>query len=311
VEAELGRYLDWLRGHGVAFEIADGLAREPDHSGPLVEGAEELRPVELDGIPPFVEHRDPAAGIAADHATFSLARAILPGLAPGTRFWDIGCGTGVLAVAAGIAADHATFSLARAILPGLAPGTRFWDIGCGTGVLAVAAGLKGARGVIATDVDPRALLLARRTAAEADVAVTFLEGSLTEPIDSRQTVDVVAANLPHKPVPEEHALPVAQSGGPEGDACHGELFDQARERLEAGAKICFFLHSLPHPRLLRRYAGDFVLTLRAWKRRFFQPDEYGDLQDHFQARAREGTSYVAEADGRRFLVAGCWEALRQ
>lgn len=271
MDADLARYLDWLRGTGVKFDVAKDLVRDEDHDGPLVEGDEELRPVELAGIAPFVEHRDPAAGLAADHATLSLARALLPRL-------DLGA--------------------------------RFWDIGCGTGVLAVAAGLKGASALVATDVDERAITLARRTAADSNISVRFCHGALLDAVPQGLGADVVAANLPHKPCPPGSALPVGQRGGPDGSEPHATFAAQAAARLAPGALVCFWLHSLPDPRLLRAYAA-FDLTLASWKRRFLQPGEYADVLPHFLDRARKGTSYVAEAGGRRFLVGGVWLARRR
>lgn len=271
MNTDLAPYLDWLAGHGVAFEVAGALAREEDHDTALVEGDEEMRPIELPGIPPFVEHRGPEDGIAADHATLSLARAILPRIEPGTRFWDIGCGTGVLAVA---------------------------------------AGLKGASAIVATDVDERAIAIARRTAADANVSIRFSHGVLLEAVPARLDADLVAANLPHKPCPPGGDLPLSQRAGADGTEVHVAFATQAAARLTPGATVGFWLHSLPDPRLLRAY-GEFALTLVAWKRRFLQPDEYAGILPYFLDRARRGTSYVAEASGRRYLVGGVWLARRR
>jgi release factor glutamine methyltransferase len=270
MDGDLAGYLGWLRGHGVRFDVAPDLHRAADHRGRPLEGAEDRRPIALPGAAPFVEHRDPAAGLAADHATFMLAEAI-----------------------------------ARAGL--VRPGTRFWDIGCGTGVLAVHAALMGARAVVATDVDPHALALAQRTAHEANVAVRFAEGSLLAPVPADLRADVVAANLPHKPVPPGYDLPRGQHGGVDGDDVHGAFAEQAAARLPQGACVCFFLHSLPHPRLLLRYQDRFALTLVAWKRRFFAENEYGPLHAHFEARHESGTSYVLQ-DGGPHLIATTWIA---
>jgi SAM-dependent methyltransferase len=271
VNPDLSRYLDWLSGKGVRFDVAADLAREEDHDGALVEGEGDMRPVELLGIAPFVEHRDPEAGIAADHATFSVARALLPRLALGARFWDIGCGTGVLAVA---------------------------------------AGLKGGSAIVATDIDERALVLARRTAADANISIRFGHGVLLEAVPARLGADLVAANLPHKPCPPGVELPLSQRAGPDGADVHAAFATQAAVRLAAGTSILFWLHSLPDPRLLLAYEA-FDLTLLSWKRRFLQPGEYGDLLPYLLDRARRGACHVAEEGGRRFLVGGVWVARRR
>lgn len=254
--SDLRGYLDWLGGHGLRFEVANDVQRDPDHVGPVIDDFASMRAVELPGVPPFVEHRDADAGLSSDHATLSLARALLRG-----RYF--------------------------------APGRRFWDIGCGTGVLAVAASLAGARAVVATDPDGRALFLARRTAADANVAIRFCEGSLLEPVPAGQIAEVVAVDLPHRPGVEE--------AGADGAAVHGAFVAQAEARLESGARVFFWLHSLPHPRLLQRYESAFDLTLLSWKRCFLEDDERHDPE----------ASYVPDDAGRRFLVVGVWMARRR
>ena len=271
---DLQRYFDWLDGHGIRFTVAEDIWQDDDHKEPLIVGHGETRAIELPGLPPFIEHRDPGSGIAADHATYFVARTLLRG-------------------------GH------------LARGGRFWDIGCGTGVLAVMAGLAGARTIIAADIDMRPLALARRTAADANIAMTFCRGSLLEPVPLQAVAEVVTANLPHKPVVAPHVLPATQDGGADGDEVHGAFAAQAEARLAEGARVFFFLHSLAHPHLLERYQEPFDLTLLAWKRRFLGADEFGALQDHFVERARAGTSFLIDRDGERHLVAGVWRAQRK
>jgi len=122
---------------------------------------------------------------------------------------------------------------------------------------------------------------------------------------------VIVANLPHKPVPEGAYLTPSQNGGPEGDSVHGAFVPQSLQYLAPGGRVYFFMHSLPHPRLLKLYQQHFDLRLLAWRRRFLQPGEYGELQETFMERSRTGGSFVGEADGRRYLVAGIWEATRR
>lgn len=84
------------------------------------------------------------------------------------------------------------------------PGARIVDIGTGTGAIAVsiAAHLpQSFRGeIIATDISPAALALARENADRLLTParrrqVQFIEGSLTKPIDG--PVDLLLANLPY------------------------------------------------------------------------------------------------------------------
>lgn len=91
---------------------------------------------------------------------------------------------------------HASTRLALELLePLVGPSTDVADVGCGSGVLAVAAALLGARSVHAVDLDPVAVEATRRNVARNgvdDVVVEIRHGSvdaLTGPYD------LVVANL--------------------------------------------------------------------------------------------------------------------
>jgi SAM-dependent methyltransferase len=271
VEAALDEFLDYLRGHEVRFRLSGRLHRCEDHDGPLSRGDGGRHEFALPGYQPVIEYRDPQAVLAADHASQGVALALLRNRC-------------------------------------VRPGERFFDIGCGTGVLAVVGARLGAGELVLTDVVPEALHLARRTLDAADLEADYYLGSLLTGIPEGRCADVIAANLPHKPVPEGVYLTPSQNGGPEGDSVHGEFVPQALRHLSPGGRIYFFMHSLPHPRLLKLYQEHFDLRLLAWRRRFLQSGEYGELQEAFCERSRQGISFVGESGERRYLVAGVWEA---
>lgn len=75
---------------------------------------------------------------------------------------------------------HATTRLCLlALQEHLRPGQRVLDVGCGTGILAIAAALLGAGEVEAVDVDPDAVRATRRNAAANGVEVVARLGSVT------------------------------------------------------------------------------------------------------------------------------------
>lgn len=268
---DLESYLDHLAEAGVAFEVSDDLARDPDQPGRPHANGDVVRDLVLEGLPPIREHRDPARTLSACHATRSVARAM------------------------------ARNGLVRA-------GKAFWDVGCGTGVLAIVARLLGAGPVYGTDVDPDALALAARNVEAAGIDVTLGESSLLERGFDMGAGGLVAANLPHKPSRGTGVLPLSQDGGPEGDRLFAAMLDQV-DALGADTRLLFFLHSLPHPRLLARIGREHRLVLRSWKRRFLEPGEYGTLNDWFLERHAAGTSYVGTTnEGRHYLVCGVWVA---
>lgn len=74
---------------------------------------------------------------------------------------------------------HATTRLClQALQTHLLPGHRVLDVGCGTGILAIAAALLGAGEVEAVDVDSDAVVATRRNAAANDVALQVRLGGV-------------------------------------------------------------------------------------------------------------------------------------
>lgn len=103
---------------------------------------------------------------------------------------------------------------------------RIADIGVGCGAIAVAlAANLSETEIIAIDISPRALALARRNAGRHTVTgrIRLLEGDLLEPLDT--PVDVIVANLPYvrssdfeaaPPEINEHEPRLGLDGGPDG-----------------------------------------------------------------------------------------------
>ena len=73
-------------------------------------------------------------------------------------------------------------------------GHTFLDVGCGSGILAIAAALEGFREVRGFDNDPDAVRNANENAAANGLGALFFEGDLSAP-DVTAPADVVAANV--------------------------------------------------------------------------------------------------------------------
>ncbi len=125
--------------------------------------------------------------------------------------------------------------------------TRVADVGVGCGAIAVtlAAELPEAQ-VIATDVSPDALALARRNAERHGVAqrIRFLQGDLMEPLEA--PVDIIAANLPYvrsgdfeaaPPEIREHEPRLGLDGGPNGLRLIERLLRDAPPCLKRGGAL--------------------------------------------------------------------------
>ncbi len=121
------------------------------------------------------------------------------------------------------------------------------DIGTGSGAIAVSLShALPTASVIATDISPEALDLARRNAERHCVAnrIDFRCGDVLSPLDG--PVDVIVTNLPYVRTDEWRALPpelaeheprVAFDGGPDGLTLIRRLLRDAPSRLRPGGAL--------------------------------------------------------------------------
>lgn len=92
--------------------------------------------------------------------------------------------------------SHETTSLCMELLEGsVKPGMRVYDIGCGTGILAITALKLGAASALAVDRDPNCITASRNNAAMNDVGeeLEIRLGDLMQGID--QPADLIVANI--------------------------------------------------------------------------------------------------------------------
>jgi release factor glutamine methyltransferase len=99
--------------------------------------------------------------------------------------------------------------------------------------------------VVASDVSPGALEVARANAERHGAAITFVEGDLDAPLASLAPFDVIAANLPYIPsgdidglAPEVRVEPrLALDGGDDGLVLVRRLIAAAPALLRAGGAL--------------------------------------------------------------------------
>jgi release factor glutamine methyltransferase len=146
-------------------------------------------------------------------------------------------------------------ALARlAATGGTGEALRVADVGTGSGAVAIAIAKTGVRAagdtrpaldVVASDVSPDALVVARANAERHGAAITFVEGDLDAPLGALAPFDVVAANLPYIAsgdidglAPEVRAEPrLALDGGVDGLALVRRLVAAAPRLLRAGGAL--------------------------------------------------------------------------
>ena len=135
----------------------------------------------------------------------------------------------------------------------ISKGKTVLDIGTGTGIQAITAALNGARDVVATDINPDALKLAKENAKLNKVKIEVIESDLFAKVKGK--FDLIIFNapyLPSGPVPPETSPALAElpqrghddpqwSGGKE---LIEKFLKEAKNHLTEGGKIVYVFSSL-------------------------------------------------------------------
>ncbi len=130
------------------------------------------------------------------------------------------------------------------------------DLGTGCGVQALHLA-QHARRVVATDVNPRALAMARLTAALNEVEVDVRDGSLFDPV-ADERFDLIATNPPFVISPPGSEVLVYRDSGMPGDAVVRHLVERASDHLNPGG-WCQILANWAH-----RSGSDWTDDVAAW-----------------------------------------------
>jgi len=120
-------------------------------------------------------------------------------------------------------------------------GERILEIGCGSGVVSIHCARNGCL-VTSGDVNPRAVELTRKNAADNGVDINVVETDVYSDISGR--FDTILFNLPYLPVDEEGLLAKSWSGGPDGLGPLPELLEGAPEHLLEGGRVVVVISSL-------------------------------------------------------------------
>lgn len=92
--------------------------------------------------------------------------------------------------------DHPTTQLVLRLLEQTElGGLRVLDIGCGTGILAIAAKMLGAREVVAVDLDPESVRATRENARRNGLEIEALVGDLLVGLEGYGSFDLVLSNI--------------------------------------------------------------------------------------------------------------------
>ncbi|MFN0019042.1 MAG: peptide chain release factor N(5)-glutamine methyltransferase [Pirellulaceae bacterium] len=123
------------------------------------------------------------------------------------------------------------------------------DVGTGSGAIAVSLAKHAAHAkIIATDISPEALVVARQNAASHGVSerIEFVETDLLEKVSAERKFDLVVSNPPYIGLNEEatlapqvrdHEPHLALFAGPDGTEIIARLIPQAAARLKSGGYL--------------------------------------------------------------------------
>ncbi|ENN96482.1 methyltransferase [Methanocaldococcus villosus KIN24-T80] len=125
-------------------------------------------------------------------------------------------------------------------------GKEVLEIGTGCGLIAIACYKKGAKRVVATDINPYAVKLAKYNAKLNNAKIEIIESDLFENIKGK--FDVIIFNPPYLPTEEDEKLDgyinYAFDGGKDGRAVLDRFLKEAPKYLKDGGVIQLVQSSL-------------------------------------------------------------------
>ena len=148
------------------------------------------------------------------------------------------------------------------------------DIGTGSGAIAIALKKEEERlKVYASDISREALDVAKINASNNDADITFLEGSMLEPLKERDIrLDILVSNPPYIPSVEkiedsvyDYEPHVALFGGEDGLKFYREIFENAKDVLKEKGMLFFEIGYDQAERLTalaKTYFPDGVITVK-------------------------------------------------
>lgn len=133
-----------------------------------------------------------------------------------------------------------------------------WDVGTGTGLIALTAKKKGARYVLATDINPEAVKNAKKNSKLLGLKIDVRQANVFGSINKK--VDIITFNPPFT---DQHTKQNHEINF--WDKNHKSLrifFDNVRKHLKPNGKVFIAWSSFGNTRKLKKIAKEFNLSLK-------------------------------------------------
>jgi release factor glutamine methyltransferase len=182
--------------------------------------------------------------------------------------WEGRGGPFTILLAPGVFAPTRTsFEVAEGIT--INPGETVIDVGSGSGILSFVASRLGAGRVFGTEINPRAVEMARRNATLLGIrTVDFREGNLFEPLEGIRAHVVIGdvSGVPDDIAAASDWFPGGYSGGPTGAEVPVAMLEESRHHLIPGGRLYLPTGSIQDEgavlRAARRIFGTHMRKLR-------------------------------------------------
>jgi len=240
-------------------------------------------------LAPAAKRRSPASAKGVQDAIFTLPTgAVSLQIPPGVH-----------------APPSSTVELAR--LLDVRPGERVLELGCGTGLLAIAAAKLGSGHVVAVDLDGKALDATIGNAAINGLSdrIEARAGSWYEAVNAGERFDVIIATPPQTPGKRPFG---PRYGGADGARHLLAVVDGAPARLDpVGGRLWMVAITIANiPELMRRLRERFArVDILGDTQRPFTPGEYNEqdegLFDYLASLRSRGISDFHEAFGGEYV----------